>query len=167
MKTILAFLGRTVSQKGASILFVVGLLAGGSGTAYAVSEDDFVYRWFTNAQGVLPYRLFIPTNYTATERFPLVLFLHGAGGNGDDNRTQLLDQPGPLVFASEANELEHPSFMVAPQAPLGTSWTVSSVRVRVLGIINALESEFNVDSNRLYITGLSMGGYGTWDYIGR
>lgn len=167
MKTILTLFRRTASQKGAAILFVVGLLSGGSGTVCAVSVDDFVARWFTNAQGILPYRLFIPTNYNSAERFPLVLFLHGVGESGSDNRSQLVGQIGPLVFASETNQVEHPSFMVAPQCPLGYSWTDLSMRLRVLGMLNALQSEFSVDTNRLYVTGLSLGGAGTWDYIGQ
>jgi len=148
-------------------MFMVGLLAGSPGTAPAVSVDDFVPRWFTNAQGVLPYRLFIPTNYSSAQAYPLVLFLHGAGERGSDNWYQLVGQTGSLVFASETNQLAHPSFMLAPQCPLDASWTDLVIRVRVLEMISALGSEFSLDTNRLYVTGLSMGGYGTWDYIGR
>ena len=148
-------------------LLMVSLLAGCSGTGWAVSVDDFVARWFTNAQGVLPYRLFIPTNYNSAAQFPLVLFMHGAGERGNDNRYQLVGQTGALVFAAETNQLEHPSFMAAPQCPAGYSWADSSIRLRVFGMINALQTEFSLDTNRLclYITGLSLGGNGTWDYI--
>ena len=146
-------------------LLMVSLLAIYSGTGWAVSVDDFVARRFTNTQGVLPYRLFIPTNYTSAERFPLVLFMHGLGECGNDNRYQLVGQTGALAFAAETNQLEHPSFMVAPQCPVGYSWADSSIRLRVFGMINALQTEFRLDTNRLYITGLSLGGNGTWDYI--
>lgn len=165
MKTILTFFRRMVSQRSGAILVVVGLFAACSGTAYAVSVDDFVARWFTNAQGVLPYRLFIPTNYTSAERFPLVLFLHGAGERGSDNWYQLVGQTGSLVFASETNQMEHPSFMVAPQCPTSGVWDDSIRRQQVLGLMNLLLSQYGIDTNRLYITGLSMGGYGTWDQI--
>src|SRR5436190_2111985 len=84
-------------------------------TVCAVTVDNFVARRYTNSNGVLPYRLFIPTNYSAGQRFPLVLFMHGAGESGSDNRYQLVGQTGALVFASETNQLKHPSFMVAPQ----------------------------------------------------
>jgi poly(3-hydroxybutyrate) depolymerase len=149
----------------AAVLLIVSVLAGCSGTGWAVSVDNFVARWFTNAQGVLPYRLFIPTNYTSAEGFPLVLFLHGLGESGSDNRYQLVGQTGALVFAAETNQLEHPSFMAAPQCPVGYSWADSSIRLRVFGMINALQAEFSLDTNRFYITGLSLGGNGTWDYI--
>jgi poly(3-hydroxybutyrate) depolymerase len=149
----------------AAVLLTVSVLAGCSGTGWAVSVDDFVARWFTNTQGVLPYRLFIPTNYDSAERFPLVLFMHGAGERGNDNRYQLVGQTGALVFAAETNQLDHPSFMAAPQCPVGYSWADSSIRLRVFGMIDALQTEFSLDTNRLYITGLSLGGNGTWDYI--
>lgn len=165
MKSILTFLQRMVSQKAAAILLLTGVLAAGSGTAYAVSVNDFVALAFTNAQGVLPYRLFIPTNYSAGERFPLVLFLHGAGERGNDNAYQLVGQTGSLVFASETNQLEHPSFMVAPQCPTSGSWDDSIRRQQLFGLMNLLISQYSIDTNRLYITGLSMGGYGTWDQI--
>jgi predicted peptidase len=102
-------------------LIVLGLF--GCGTVQAVSVDNFVARRYTNSNGVLPYRLFIPTNYTVGERFPLVLFMHGAGESGSDNRYQLVGQTGALIFASESNQLKYPSFMVAPQCPSGASWT--------------------------------------------
>src|SRR4051812_40101985 len=81
-------------------------------TVRAVTVDNFVPRRYTNSNGVLPYRLFIPTNYAIGQRFPLVLFMHGAGESGSDNRYQLVGQTGALVFASETNQLKHPSFMV-------------------------------------------------------
>jgi len=95
----------------------------------------------------------------------VVLFLHGAGESGTDNRLQLTGQTGELVFASETNQLKYPSFMVAPQCLLNGAWADSIRRAQVLGLMKALQSEFNIDSNRLYITGLSLGGIGSWDYI--
>jgi poly(3-hydroxybutyrate) depolymerase len=143
------------------------LLAFSSIGARAVTVDNFVARIYTNAQGTLPYRLFIPTNYHAGTKLPLVLFLHGAGERGSDNRLQLTGQTGELVFASETNQLKYPSFMVAPQCPLSGVWADTTRRAQVLGLMNALQTEFTLDADRLYITGLSMGGIGTWDYISR
>ena len=131
----------------------------------AVTVDDFVARIYTNAQGTLPYRLFIPTNYTPVQKYPLVLFLHGAGERGTDNRLQLTGQTGPLVFATATNQSRYPSFMVAPQCPPGASWDDNIRRQQILGLMNLLQSQYGIDSNRWYITGLSMGGYGTWDQI--
>jgi poly(3-hydroxybutyrate) depolymerase len=131
----------------------------------AVTVDNFLARVFTNAQGRLPYRLFVPTNYNAATKYPIVLFLHGSGERGADNRLQLTGQTGELVFASETNQLVHPSFMVAPQCPLNGVWNDLIRRQQLLGLMTALQAQYSLDPDRLYITGLSMGGYGTWDSI--
>jgi poly(3-hydroxybutyrate) depolymerase len=132
--------------------------------APAVTVDNFVARTYTNDSGILPYRLFIPTNYVATNKYPIVLFLHGAGERGSDNRRQLTNQPAPLVFADTVNQNQNPSFMVAPQCPVDGSWSDSIRPYQVNELMNALMAEFSVDADRVYITGLSMGGNGTWDY---
>jgi poly(3-hydroxybutyrate) depolymerase len=160
--------GRRITNRSiAQVLLLAALYVCGSGISGAVTVDNFVPRRYTNAQGVLLYRLFIPTNYSASSHYPTTLFLHGAGERGSDNRLQLTGQTGCLVFASETNQLKYPSFMVAPQCPSGASWTDATRRTQVLGLMNALAAEFSIDTDRLYITGLSMGGMGTWDYIGR
>ena len=135
--------------------------------APAVTVDDFIARTYTNSAGTLPYRLFIPTNYNPATKYPLVLFLHGGGENGSDNRLQLTGQTGPLVFAADANQQENPSFMVAPQCPISGYWTYTILAEQVQGMMNALMAEFSIDADRVYITGLSNGGFGTWDYITR
>ncbi len=150
-----------------TLALLLGAWLAAGGIVQAVTVDNFSARRYTNTQGVLPYRLFIPTNYSTATRYPIVLFLHGAGERGSDNRLQLTGQTGCLVFASETNQLRYPSFMVAPQCPLNASWTDSIRRGQVLGLMNLLVSQFSIDTNRLYVTGLSMGGMGSWDYIGQ
>jgi poly(3-hydroxybutyrate) depolymerase len=167
VKTTREYGGRITNPGVALVLLSAALHICGGGTLRAVTVDNFVARRYTNAQGVLPYRLFIPTNYNAATRYPIALFLHGAGERGSDNRLQLTGQTGCLVFASETNQLRNPSFMVAPQCPSGGAWADATRRAQVLGLMNSLMGEFSIDTNRLYITGLSMGGMGTWDYIGQ
>ena len=87
--------------------------------------------------------------------------MHGAGERGSDNRLQLTGQTGPLVFASETNQLKNPSFMVAPQCPLNGYWTDSVPPALVQGLMNELIAGYSIDVDRIYVTGLSMGGYGT------
>ena len=71
----------------------------------AATVDDFVPRNFSGPLGLaLPYRLFIPANYDPTRKYPLVLFMHGGGERGTDNRFQLVGQTGALVFVSTANQ---------------------------------------------------------------
>jgi predicted peptidase len=133
---------------------------------------------YTDKDGkTLPYRLLKPEKYDTTKKYPLVLFLHGAGERGKDNEKQLVH--GVAEFAKEENCKEYPCFLAAPQCPTGQGWSdfmakkgtpskgPSEPGRLALDLVTALEKEFSIDPNRLYITGLSMGGYGTWDIITR
>jgi predicted peptidase len=135
---------------------------------------------FTGAKGgKLPYRLLKPDNYDPKMSYPLVVFLHGAGERGIDNEKQLIH--GVAEFAKEENRKKYPCFLVAPQCPEGKKWVEvdwgaashrmpaepSPSEVLLLELIAALQKEYRLDSKRIYITGLSMGGFGTWDLIAR
>jgi poly(3-hydroxybutyrate) depolymerase len=126
---------------------------------------NLVARVFTNGATLpLPYRLFIPSNYDATLSYPLVMFLHGSGSIGTDNLSQLVDQPEPLVFVSYGHQVTAPAFFVAPQLnPAYGNW--SEIEPQLIALLAALSQEFPVDTNRLYITGLSLGGIGTWGLL--
>lgn len=63
------------------------------------------------------FRLFVPKNYRASEKFPLILFLHGAGERGSDNTKPVNDNPGALVFARDSNQAPHPAFIPVPSRP--------------------------------------------------
>lgn len=109
----------------------------------------------------LPYRFFKPEQKKG-KKYPLVIFLHGAGGRGNDNKKQILDQiVGPCLWALPANQAKHPCFVMAPQS--GGRWAWSAKPAASLKkLIDKIAKEFPVDTSRIYITGLSMGGYGTW-----
>lgn len=104
----------------------------------------------------LDYLLYLPKNYAAdaSEKFPLVLFLHGAGERGTD--LQKVAVHGPPKMAKGGREF--PFILVSPQCPEGQTWDDSVL----IGLLNELQSKFRVDPRRIYVTGLSMGGYGTW-----
>jgi poly(3-hydroxybutyrate) depolymerase len=120
-------------------------------------------RTFTNAPpGPLPYRLFIPTNYSPGERYPLVMFLHGVGERGNDNALQLSAWPDCLVYVSYSRQLIRPAFFVAPQCPVTRAWNDPVMVTQLLALFDALAAEFSIDTNRVSVTGLSMGGYGVW-----
>ena len=151
------------------------------GRAFAVDASDFQARTFTDAQGkTLNYRLYVPKNYKAGEKYPLILFLHGSGERGSDNQKQV-GYFAASVFADDATQAARPCFLVAPQCPEKDSWaaihgTKQDVEFSAaptepmrltIAMLDALQKEFSVDPNRLYITGLSMGGYGTWDALAR
>jgi predicted peptidase len=146
----------------------------------ADNRDRFEARTYTDGAGEkLNYRLLKPKDYDPNRRYPLVLFLHGAGERGDDNTKQLVH--GMNDFASDEVMAKYPCFVVAPQCPNDAKWvevdwgaakhTAPEKPSRALRLsvetIEALKKEFSVDDKRLYVTGLSMGGYGTWDAIER
>lgn len=151
---------------------------------------------FTDAQGnSLHYYLYVPQNYNPAQKYPLVLLLHGGGerskptNTAQQNEKVLLSDPYALVwsadYAAPGNphiQQHWPCFVVVPQLSAGQNW----VNVPVHGgsysqpaqpstgllvakeILDALQKEYGgIDANRLYVTGLSLGGYGTWDAIER
>jgi predicted peptidase len=151
-------------------------------TALALSAfrqgDEWEKREARDPKGAkLPYRLYKPKGATGKERLPLVLFLHGAGERGDDNDAQLKN--GVRFFV--ANQAQFPCFIAAPQCPAKFQWVdtpwgnpkhtmpaqpTEPLRLAI-EMVSSLEKEFPIDPKRLYVTGLSMGGFGTWDVIQR
>jgi predicted peptidase len=136
---------------------------------------------YKNAAGdTLNYRLLFPDADTL-RKYPLVIFLHGSGERGSDNDAQL--KWGVENFATDQNMMLHPAIVIAPQCPEKMSWSnFSRTRVSsemrmlpdpskpmqlVIELIHQLEKTMPVDTNRVYITGLSMGGFGTYDAIER
>ena len=141
-------------------------------------------RAYTNEAGeVLLYRCgrsgLRPSQKEGEKPMPLVLFLHGAGERGRDNAAQLKHGVGPILdFFAERNE---PVCLLAPQCPEGRKWVEvdwaaashamppeASVSMRLaLALVEKTIRTRNIDPSRVYITGLSMGGFGTWDAICR
>lgn len=103
-------------------------------------------------------RLMSPDRSEEQTQYPLVLFLHGAGPRGDDNRSHLIEVPARL--ASRQWRTRYPCFLAAPQCPPGSYWT-SQIDVLV-SLIEALCERYPIDRRRIYLTGLSMGGFGSW-----
>lgn len=102
------------------------------------------------------YLLYLPENYAAQEEWPLIIYLHGAGSRGDDismvNRESFMNSLGTLV--------DLPAIVVAPQTPTGQNW---NTRIPVLEeFLTAVTQQYPIDSNRIYLTGFSMGGFGSW-----
>jgi predicted peptidase len=130
-------------------------------------------------KALLPYRLLQPDDYDPKKVYPLVVFLHGAGERGEDNEAQL--RHGVTEFASPQNRKRYPCFVAAPQCPAGQKWAdvdwgAPSHRMTpepagptrlVLELIDQLQKSYPIDPRRIYLTGLSMGGFGTWDLLVR
>ncbi|MHC4467714.1 MAG: alpha/beta hydrolase-fold protein [Planctomycetota bacterium] len=164
-----------------ALLLITGLLPGQVSEEAAVTEvtvDDYEPRTFTSSQGdTIQYRLFIPRDYDADKTYPLVLFHHGAGGSGNDNRRNL-EGPCPMEWAGPERQAANPCFIVAPQIPRNRERDRDRERNRenpvsrtermrkhiqtIHEILDSLEKEFSIDTGREYVTGLSMGGECTW-----
>lgn len=116
-------------------------------------------RTYTHDSAQLNYLLFLPQNYSEKQKYPLVFFLHGAAERGSD--PELLKLHGiPKVVE------EKPDFgfiAVSPQCPLGKWWTNYDAAV-FNGLLDTVIAGHSVDTDRLYLTGLSMGGYGAWHF---
>jgi predicted peptidase len=146
-------------------------------------EKQFEKHIFTKTGASLPYRLLKPDGYgkAGTDRYPLVIFLHGIGERGLDNEKQLKN--GVEQFVKDATRKKHPCFLVVPQCPPDKMWvnvtpagTKENIALAkrptepaalVLDLIDTLRKELRVDPDRIYLTGVSMGGYGTWELISR
>lgn len=134
---------------------------------------------YTTGKDSLPYRLLYPLNYNKHKRYPLVLFLHGAGQRGTDNEAPLTRVPN--VLTDTAGREKYPCFILVPQCPKNDVWVkfpkfpeslhttellTPSAR-NVLAVLDSLIAHLSIDKKRVYITGYSMGGEGAFDLLTR
>lgn len=106
----------------------------------------------------IDFLLYLPKGYEQQQKWPLVLFLHGAGERGDD--LSQVKKHGPPKLIEKGKDF--PFIVVSPQCPKGTWWVTEDV----VALMKHIMQIHNVDKNRVYITGLSMGGRGTWQVAG-
>lgn len=100
------------------------------------------------------YLIYLPENYSKTEKFPLIMFLHGSGERGDS--LALVKKNGLPKIAGEMNL---PFIIVSPQCPAEKWWDAEALKY----LLDDIFKKYNVDKSRVYLTGLSMGGTGTWE----
>ncbi len=129
---------------------------------------------------ILPYRILYPEQYDKGRKYPLVVFLHGSGERGNDNEKQLIH--GSKLFLADSNRRNFPAIVVFPQCPVNISWhsfqnrsaqpgtrfnypgnTISWPLDAVRQLVQQLLKEEAIDKKRCYISGLSMGGHGTFE----
>jgi predicted peptidase len=127
----------------------------------------------------LKYRLLKPIGYVHGKKYPLVLFLHGAGERGDDNELQLVH--GAFDFADPQRRAKFPCYLLFPQCPNEQKWsdvdwtlesselplTPSPAMQSTKELVDEMIENAGVEPSRVYLTGLSMGGFGVWDAIAR
>jgi predicted peptidase len=176
LKLIFKVVNMKILKSTKSILLLFLICFGRISTAYSQSSL-FSFEKYTNAIGdTLKYRQLVP-DYAISGKYPLVIFLHGSGERGNDNEAQL--KWGVLNFATDENMKLQPAIVIAPQCPKESQWynfsdkdnsllpQASKPMGLVIELIKETMKKYPVDLNRIYITGLSMGGYGTFDAISR
>jgi len=142
------------------------LLAGCHGATPFVMPDrvlpgSFSDRSVTVETASYRYKLFVPAGYTASRRWPVVLFLHGMGERGSDNERPAHYSLGAWL---KGHAEGFPAIVVIPQVPADSYWTGQPARA-ALAALERTVRELHGDRRRLYLTGLSMGGYGTWEML--
>jgi predicted peptidase len=122
------------------------------------AETGFLNRQVAVEGKSYRYQVYVPPSYTPSQRWPVILFLHGGGERGTDG---LLQTQVGLGAALRKNAERFPAIVVFPQVPPDSFWVGTPARVAMAALDRAVE-EFRTDPDRVYLTGLSIGGNGTW-----
>ena len=151
----------------------------------AQNKEEFERAQFVKSGDTLKYRILYPENFSKEKEYPVVLFLHGAGERGSDNEAQLVH--GSELFLKEENRKDFPAVIIFPQVPKDDYW--ANVRVErdsfplkfhfqqegipttslrlAMQLMDSIKKVDYIDSDRLYVGGLSMGGMGTFEILSR
>ncbi len=148
-------------------------------SCFSQTNTKYQEKEFTDKAGkTLFYRMLEP-EMSYYEKYPLIIFLHGAGERGSDNKSQLIH--GAKLFEKKENMKNYPAFVIAPQCPTDKRWVevdwtlpahympkqISVSLGLTMELLEEIIKKYPIDTNRIYVTGLSMGGFGTWDLISR
>ncbi len=134
------------------------LLLVGVATSLQQVQTGFLDRSVTLSGHAYHYQVYVPADYATKPSWPAILFLHGAGERGDDG---LLQTNVGLAPAIRQNPSRYPAIVVFPQVPRDSQWVGTPGDMAVAALQQTIR-EFHVDPRRVYLTGLSMGGHGTW-----
>ena len=155
----------------------------GSATIFS---QEFKEELLVHQNDTLPYRILLPKNYNSQKSYPLLIFLHGAGERGNDNKSQLVH--GSFLFKFKDFRKNHPAIVVFPQCPEKSSWAnvkrnyemsagqkfdffkkISENRqlIMVEKLLDLIQKKYDIDETRRYVGGLSMGGMGTFELVAR
>lgn len=145
----------------------------------AQQKGEFVSGSFVSeTKDTLPYQLYVSTGLDSTKTYPLILWLHGKGERGNDNKKQLT-----LIkkWLPDSLDKSYPGFILAPHCPVDRMWSrydkladkitfdtiTPEIQKSIISILDTLSEKYPIDTNRIYIMGISMGGFGVFDMITR
>lgn len=151
-------------------------------TDVGTAKDVYTFQKSVHSKDgyALPYRMYVPDDYSEECAYPLVVFLHGAGERGRDNSLQLKNAVQKIF--NDTDSPVYQSIFIAPQCPEGEQWvntpfdsgTYNSDEIAetaalsvVMDLIASLQRNYSINPDRIYVMGISMGGYGTWDLLVR
>jgi predicted peptidase len=165
--TLLTYLNHFLRLSACPMLIIAATIAftllENTAPAIDLSKSTGDLSYYDGLGNVMPYRLFVPDGYASGQKLPLVLFLHGSTDGGTFKH---IDN---LFYATQGNfGTQYKSFLLVPQVqvpPGDYSWNEDISENMAMKILDQITAGYNVDTTRIYLTGLSMGGFGTWDYI--
>jgi predicted peptidase len=136
---------------------VIGIVLGLISFSHALADDAGQQKPALLERTVkitMKYLLYLPKDYEQKQSLPLLLFLHGSGEKGDNLELVKKNGPPKLIEAGK----EFPFIVVSPQCPKDKSWDT----YELTALLDDIVEKYKVDQDRIYLTGLSMGGFGTW-----
>jgi predicted peptidase len=143
-------------KHGCRLFFALMALAAAANRSYCDDQPGVqrTARLDTQVAVRLDYLLYLPQDYNQQASWPLMLFLHGAGERGAD--LELVKKHGPPKLIAEGKAF--PFMVVSPQCPKDRWWEP----IELVALLDEIGRTHKVDADRVYVTGLSMGGFGTW-----
>lgn len=162
-----------------AILFATG---DGIAAEFADRYDSLEKCEWKSPNGTLLYRKLTPPDLKPGEKYPLLIFLHGAGERGNNNISQVAGQDSFLNLVWSEEGSKHPCYVIVPQCPSFKKWCEVDWNLKdthatpkqpsdamglLYELLQDLKAKDQIDPKRIYVTGISMGGYGTFDFIVR
>jgi predicted peptidase len=141
-------------ERRTTLIFLFALLLGLSAGVRPAPGQQQAARLDTQVRVTLDYLLFLPEGYQQQDSWPLMLFLHGVGERGDD--LELVKKHGPPKICETKKDF--PFILVSPQCKAKRWWE----SLELVALVDEIVAKHKVDEDRIYVTGLSMGGFGTW-----
>ncbi|MDO9543520.1 MAG: alpha/beta hydrolase-fold protein, partial [Kiritimatiellia bacterium] len=132
---------------------------GDKGGDTTTNETGFVVRNIRIYGTRYRYQLYVPEDYTSRTNWPVILFLHGSGERGDDGLAPTKFVIGNVI---KSHKSWFPCLVIFPQCRKDADWTNHHMDALVMGVLDQTIKDYAVDTRRIYLTGLSMGGCGVW-----